>query len=100
MTERETLDQEIYVLGRILRDDKAGLKSERTSVGDRMLLRLQNRSPNSVERKADGATRRPCGGEVSPMIGTIPSGISGALIAEPKQEQVQQIQGGPSQGRS
>ena len=41
MTERETLDREIDALGRILRDDKAGLKSEKTSVGDRALLRLQ-----------------------------------------------------------
>ena len=41
MTGREVLDQEIYVLGRILRDDQAGLKSEKTSAADHLLLRLQ-----------------------------------------------------------
>jgi hypothetical protein len=40
-TERETLDREIYALDRIMRDDAAALRSVRTSVGDRMLLKLQ-----------------------------------------------------------
>ena len=41
MTERETLDREIYVLGRIIKDDVASLPSEKFSIGDRRLLNLQ-----------------------------------------------------------
>jgi hypothetical protein len=41
MTERETLDREIYVLGRIIKDDEAALRLRKTSVGDRRLLKLQ-----------------------------------------------------------
>lgn len=41
MNDRETLDREIYTLGRILSDDAAAMPSARTSSGDRRLLSLQ-----------------------------------------------------------
>ena len=41
MTKRETLDRKIHALGRIMKDNRAALRSEKTSVGDRTLLRLQ-----------------------------------------------------------
>lgn len=41
MTERETLDREICALDRIVSDDEAALKFEKTSIGDRRLLKLQ-----------------------------------------------------------
>ena len=41
MTERDTLDREIYALGRIMKDDEAALQLAKTSVGDRRLLKLQ-----------------------------------------------------------
>ena len=50
MTEQETLDREIYALGRIMKDDAAALRSEKTSIGDRRLLNLQ-----IVIRKAKNA---------------------------------------------
>jgi hypothetical protein len=41
MTNRETLDREIYLQGQIIKDDKAGVRSPKTSTGDRILLKLQ-----------------------------------------------------------
>jgi hypothetical protein len=41
MTNRETLDREVYVLGQIIKDDEAGVRSLKTSTGDRILLKLQ-----------------------------------------------------------
>ena len=41
MIDRETLDREIYALGRITEDDVAALPSAKTSVSDRRLLSLQ-----------------------------------------------------------
>jgi hypothetical protein len=41
MTNRETLDREIYVQGQIIKDDQAGVRSPKTSTGDRILLKLQ-----------------------------------------------------------
>jgi hypothetical protein len=41
MTNRETLDREIYVQGRIIKDDQAEVRSPETSTGDRILLKLQ-----------------------------------------------------------
>jgi hypothetical protein len=39
--ERETLDREIYTLGRIVKDDAAALSSEKTRIADCRLLNLQ-----------------------------------------------------------
>ena len=41
MTNRETLDREICAQGQIIKDDQAGLRSRKTSSGDRILLKLQ-----------------------------------------------------------
>jgi hypothetical protein len=41
MTNRETLDREIYIQRRIIKDDQAGVRSPKTSTGDRILLKLQ-----------------------------------------------------------
>jgi hypothetical protein len=41
MPNRETLDREVYVLGQIIKDDEAGVRSLKTSTGDRILLKLQ-----------------------------------------------------------
>ena len=41
MTERDILDREIHALSRIMKDNRAALRSAKTSVGDRTLLRLQ-----------------------------------------------------------
>jgi hypothetical protein len=41
MTDRETLDREIYTLRRIIKDDVAALPSKKTSSNDRWLLSLQ-----------------------------------------------------------
>ena len=41
MTNQETLDREIYAQGRIIQDDQAGVRSPKTSTGDRILLKLQ-----------------------------------------------------------
>jgi hypothetical protein len=41
MTNREALDREIRAQGQIIKDDQAGLRSRKTSSGDRILLRLQ-----------------------------------------------------------
>jgi hypothetical protein len=41
MTNRETLDREIRAQDQIIKDDQSGLRSRKTSSGDRILLRLQ-----------------------------------------------------------
>jgi len=41
MPNRETLDREVYVQGQIIKDDEAGVRSLKTSTGDRILLKLQ-----------------------------------------------------------
>lgn len=44
MTNREAIDREIYIQSQISSDDKAGVRSPRTSTGDRVLLRVQMKS--------------------------------------------------------
>ena len=41
MTNRETLDRGIRAQGQIIKDDQAGVRSLKTSTGDRILLKLQ-----------------------------------------------------------
>ena len=41
MPNRETLDREVYVQGQMIKDDEAGVRSLKTSTGDRILLKLQ-----------------------------------------------------------
>ena len=41
MTNQEAIDREIYAQSQIIKDDEAGVRSPRTSTGDRLLLRMQ-----------------------------------------------------------
>ena len=41
MASQEALDREIYAQGEIINDDQAGLRSPKTSAGDRILLKAQ-----------------------------------------------------------
>ena len=41
MTNQEAIDREIYAQSQIIKDDEAGVRSPRTSTGDRLLLRVQ-----------------------------------------------------------
>jgi hypothetical protein len=41
MTNWESLDREVHVQGQIIKDDKAAVRSLKTSTGDRILLNLQ-----------------------------------------------------------
>jgi len=41
MTNRKAIDREIHAQSQIIKDDEAGVRSPRTSTGDRLLLRMQ-----------------------------------------------------------